>query len=44
MTYTPVQNIAIADGASNDAFARLRVSNTETLFESVQRYGDDLLI
>lgn len=43
MTYTPVQNIAIADGASNDAFARLRVSNTETLFESVQRYGDDLL-
>lgn len=35
--------VALGDGPHMDAFSRLRVSNPVTLFESVQRYGDDLL-
>lgn len=35
--------VVMADSAQLDAFGRLRVSQPTTLFESVQRYGDDLL-
>ena len=35
--------VALGDGAHLDAFSRLRVSTPVTMFESVQRYGDNLL-
>lgn len=35
--------VALGDGAHLDAFSRLRVSSPVTLFESIQRYGDNLL-
>ena len=35
--------VALGDGAHLDAFSRLRVSMPVTMFESIQRYGDNLL-
>ena len=35
--------VALGDGAHLDAFSRLRVSTPVTMFESIQRYGDNLL-
>ena len=35
--------VAFGDGAHLDAFSRLRVSTPVTMFESIQRYGDNLL-
>lgn len=35
--------VELADTAQTDAFGRLRVSSVAPIFDSIQRYGDDLL-
>lgn len=44
MTYLPEVNIKSSDSPSIDAFARLRVSNPQTIFDSKQLYDKQPLI
>lgn len=38
-----IQSVQIADGVNLDSFSRLRVSSSQTLFDSQQEYGIDFL-
>lgn len=44
MSYLPLDQMAFRDGPNLDAFGRLRVSNSATIFDSQQEYSSDPLV